>query len=82
MEALTITTLNVLPALTYLPDGNMLILFVNGTALFSIGPNPAFTLVSKNLVWISTIYSLPPGATTIVTYTTGANMPLPTFDVN
>jgi hypothetical protein len=69
MEALAITVANFIPNLTYVPDGNMLVLFVNGTAFFPIGPDKAFTYTGKTLAWTSTVYSLPVGATVIAVYT-------------
>ena len=69
MEALTITVANTIPALSYAPNGVMMMLFVNGTAFFSIGPNPAFTVSGNVLTWVSTLYSLPPGAAVIAVYT-------------
>ena len=68
-EALTITALNMIPPLSYPPNGVMTMLFVNGVALFSIGPNPAFTVSSNMLTWVSTLYSLPVGAAVIAVYT-------------
>jgi hypothetical protein len=69
MEALPITTTNMLPALSYAPNGVMMMLFVNGTAFFSIGPQAAFTVASNVLTWTSTFFSVPVGAAVIAVYT-------------
>ena len=71
MEALAITQANTLPPLSYVPDGNVAIVFVNGSAFFAIGPNPAFTITagSNVLTWSSLIFAVPVGATVIVEYT-------------
>ena len=69
MEALSIVTINVLPDLARTPDGSILILFVDGRPFFAIGPSPGFTVLGKALTWISTLYSVPPGAEVIAVYT-------------
>jgi hypothetical protein len=69
MEYLPIATINVIPPLSYAPDGNVMMLFVSGTAFFPIGPDIAFTISDNTLTWVSTIYSVPPGAAVIAVYT-------------
>jgi hypothetical protein len=69
MEYLPITVANSIPNTTYPPDGNMTILFVNGTAFFPIGPQAAFTVFGNALTWTSTLYSIPAGAAVIAVYT-------------
>ena len=44
MDTLPITTINVIPNLSYPPNGTMMILFVNGIAFFPIGPQASFTI--------------------------------------
>ena len=66
MESLTIATVNVLPNLSFAPDGNMTMLFVNGTAFF---PPTAFTVNGKTLTWVSTSFSVPVGAAVFAVYT-------------
>ena len=71
MEALTITQADTLPPLSYVPDGNVAIVFVNGSPFFAIGPNPAFTIAagSNVLTWSSLSFAVPVGAAVIVEYT-------------
>jgi hypothetical protein len=66
MESLTIATMNVFPALAYAPDGAMLMLFVNGQAFF---PPTSFTVSGTAITWVSTLFSVPPGAAVIAVYT-------------
>lgn len=69
MDALPITTLNVIPPLSFTPDGVVLMLMVNGTTFFAVGPDAAFTVSGKVLTWTSTTFSIPPGAAVIAVYT-------------
>ena len=66
MENLTITTLNIIPNLSFAPDGAMLMLFVNGAAFF---PPTAFTVSGNTLTWVNPFFSVPPGAAVIAVYT-------------
>ena len=68
-EVLPITMPNIIPALSYPPNGVMMMLFVNGMAFFSIGPQAAFTVSSNMITWTSTLFSLPVGAAVIAVYT-------------
>ena len=71
MEYLPITTINVLPPLSYPSDGNVMLLFVDGVSFSPIGVNPAFSFSrgSKTLTWLSALYSVPVGAAVNVVYT-------------
>jgi hypothetical protein len=69
MDSLTITTENILPPLSYTPDGQMMILFVNRTAFFAAAVPPDFVLSGNTIIWESTLYSVPPGAQVIAVYT-------------
>lgn len=71
MDSLIIATLNVLPPLSYAVDGILLILFVNGQAFFAQGANPAFTFAGNRLTWISSAWSVLPGAEVCAVYSTG-----------
>jgi hypothetical protein len=66
MERLTITTVNVLPPLSFTPDGSLLMLVVNG-ATFT--PNDgSFTFSGTTITWRSTIYSLNPSDMVVAIY--------------
>jgi hypothetical protein len=68
-EALTIVTENVIPPLTYTPDGQMIMLFVNRTAFFAAGSPPDFAFSGNTITWENAHFSVPPGAQVIAVYT-------------
>jgi hypothetical protein len=70
-EALNIITLNIIPNLTYTPNGVMTILYVNGLAFFSVGAQASFTVSGNTLTWTSTMFSIPVGAAVVAVYTYG-----------
>ena len=69
MEALTVTGINTVSALTYTPDGQTIILIVNNQSFMPIGPNPAFTLSGQNIIWESPYYTINLGDEVEVVYT-------------
>lgn len=69
MESLTIIGLNVLSPLTFIPDGSVLMLFINGMAFFPVGPDTAFSMLGKVVVWSSATFSIAPGAAVVAVYT-------------
>ena len=70
-EALNITTVNVIPALSYPPNGVLTTLYINGLAFFSIGSQASFTISGNVLTWTSTMFSIPVGAAVVAVYTYG-----------
>jgi hypothetical protein len=69
MDVLPIVTQNIFPPLTYTPDGQMIIVFVNRTAFFAAASPPDFAVSGSTITWQSTLYSVPAGAQVTVVYT-------------
>ena len=70
-DVLAITTANVIPPLSLAPNGQVLILYVEGHPLpRDSAPMPAFHLWrAATLTWTSTLYSVQPGNEVIALYT-------------
>jgi hypothetical protein len=68
MEKLTITALNSFPLLTNTPNGNYIEVVVNGRTFNNVGSSPPFMVMGKQIIWLSTTYSVVPGATVVVNY--------------
>jgi hypothetical protein len=66
-ELLTIVTENIIPALSQVPDGQMTLLFVNGWAFADV--SGAFSVSGNAITWLSTIFSVNPGAEVVACYT-------------
>jgi hypothetical protein len=69
MDVLPISTLNTIPPLSFAPDGVVLMLMISGTSFFAVGPEASFTVSGNVLTWMSTLFSIPPGAAVIAVYT-------------
>ncbi len=71
-EALAITTINTIPALTKTPtSASVLHLTVNGIVYWTMTPNPAFSVSGKNITWIpANAYTLAVGSDVVAAYTT------------
>jgi hypothetical protein len=70
MQNLPITTTNEFPLLDndYV-SGGIFIMFVNDSGVFMpIGASPPFSVVNNEITWLSTIYSVTPGAIVNVIY--------------
>jgi hypothetical protein len=72
MEALVPTALNTLPALTHTPDGNLILLVLNGVAFLPVGASPPFSVTDQTINWLSAIYSISPGDDVSVAYSYSA----------
>ena len=68
-EPVAVTAPNTLAPLHQVPNGQMLILFVNGQAFFSVGPQAGFSVSGQALAWTSSLFSLHPGDAVIAVYT-------------
>jgi hypothetical protein len=77
-EALIVTAPNTLSNLSWVPDGSVFTLTVDGRPFSSISPDPAFTYNGTAVTWISTLYSLNPGDEVIAAYTSGGASVPPT----
>ena len=71
MDGLTISTQNVIPPLSKAPNGELLILFVNGYPFFPVGSLPSFTYTGTTLTWISLTANVPVGASVFAVYSYG-----------
>jgi hypothetical protein len=69
MEPLTVSAGNVLSNLSFVADGGLMILFVNGAPMFPIGSQAAFSVNGQVITWTSTSYAVPVGAVVIAVYT-------------
>jgi hypothetical protein len=76
-DVLPITTENVLPPLSFAPDGQMIVIFVNRTAFFAATSPPDFTISGNVITWTSPHYAVPPGAQVVVMYTYPTPIPAP-----
>lgn len=65
LEICTITATNALAPLSIAPDGNVVILFLNGVAHFTTD----FTVSGKQITWTSTIFSFVSGDNVFCLYT-------------
>jgi hypothetical protein len=71
-DVLTITTLNVIPPLSAIPSGTAFTLFVDGRPFFLGVASPAFSILGVTITWISTIWSVNPGAEVVAVYSVAA----------
>jgi hypothetical protein len=66
MEPLTITTSNMLPPVSFVPEGGLFMLVINGTTFTP--DDGSFTLSGAHITWTSNIYSVNPTDTVIAIY--------------
>lgn len=62
-QALTVSALNTISPLVGSPDGDVVLLEVNGLAFAPLGLSPPFVLSGNNITWLSAVYSVNPGDT-------------------
>jgi hypothetical protein len=66
-----IVTENVIPDLTYEPNGQMTVLYVNGHPFFSATSPPDFTTTGRTIQWVHPVYSVGVGSQVEACYTYG-----------
>lgn len=68
MEALTISVINTIPALSETYSGNMFLLIVNGMTFVPVGSPAPFSVSGKTITWTSTVWAVSPGDTVVAVY--------------
>lgn len=74
MDAPTITGKNVADPLSKVPDGNFMMIVLNGQVFFPIAPSgktPPFSITGQTINWLSTTYAFHLGDTLIAVYSWG-----------
>jgi hypothetical protein len=69
-ELLPITTQNSIPSLALPPDGQMVLLFVNGRVFAAV--SGAFSVTSNTITWLSHLFSVNPGDEVVACYSYSA----------
>ena len=68
MDVLDVAALNTLPALSQTPNLKFFQLTINGSVFFPVGDSPPFAVAGTAIIWLSTLFSIPPGATVVASY--------------
>lgn len=70
-ELIPVTSENTLSSLSIVPNSGMMVLYVNGQAIFPLGANPPFTRNGANLTWSAANagYALETTDTVVAVYT-------------